>query len=56
VKCIRPALGIESNKHQPIVKENKNAGITVIPLAVNHSNYTKKYLLFLEELKKKLEK
>lgn len=43
LKVIRPLLGIESNKHQPIVRANKNIGIAVVPHEAAAVDYMKHY-------------
>lgn len=43
LKVIRPLLGIESNKHQPIVRANKDIGIAVVPHEAAAVDYMKHY-------------
>ena len=40
---IRPLLGIESNKHQPIVKANKGMNISITPHEASPIVYMKHY-------------
>jgi hypothetical protein len=39
LKVIRPLLGIESNKHQPIVKANRDAKFFVVPQDITQIDY-----------------
>lgn len=41
LKVIRPLLGIESNKHQPIVRANKNLSMSVTPNESSPISYKK---------------
>jgi tetratricopeptide (TPR) repeat protein len=43
LKIIRPLLGIESNKHQPIVRANKNMSMGITPHDASPISYIKHY-------------
>jgi len=40
LKVIRPLQGIESNKHQPIVRANHNLNVQIVPIEVRPIVYT----------------
>ena len=43
LKVIRPLQGIESNKHQPIVRANRDAKFTISPIEESPIEYIKQY-------------
>jgi hypothetical protein len=43
LKVIRPLQGIESNKHQPIVRANRDAKFTISPIEECPIDYIKQY-------------
>ncbi len=42
VRVIRPMNGIESNKYQPIIRNDPSIKITVTPLTLSPTNYSLK--------------
>jgi hypothetical protein len=54
LKVIRPLLGIESNKHQPIVRANKDLKIAVSPLSQSIIQYQKYYDILQQQIFEKL--
>lgn len=47
LKIIRPLQGIESNKHQPIVRANRDACYTIPTIQVTPVDYILNHLLFV---------
>ena len=50
IKVIRPMVGIESNKHQLIIRDQSEIGVKVIPVKVELTDYKDSFHKFRQEL------
>ena len=50
IKVIWPMLGIESNKHQPIIRDQTSLGVKIQPVKIASTDYKDSFHKFREEM------